>query len=358
MPRGFHRYALKVVGNMLVKSASVMDNNNFILLATSDISGVAADGAQMMSRKMPGCAEPQQFNTFDELDTYLLNFNGADMLDRGVAEYTTQMRAVRYYIRVFWWHVDLVNFTCWQYIQPHIIGEATVGHHADAASRARLRAYANGSNNAGGHTRFMLDLSHDIIQYGVALHHKERPPPTTGGHVMSRLVSVESAPQHGRCDVCEAVALLLTPGLPQGERRKMVNTTNGFCFGCRAACGRMCPDCFACNWNHSIGALKPLAELTLGRVLKNTREAQEAADAEAAQSAVATPTRGSRGGRAPAGSASKRRKFSEIPPVPTPGKAAASLASLGKARAAKRPAAGDASSTAYSADDGSDDTDG
>jgi hypothetical protein len=127
MPRGFHRYALKVVGNMLVKSASVMDNNNFILLATSDISGVAADGARMMPRNMPGCATPQLFNTFDELDTYLLNFNGADMLDRGVAEYTTQMRAVRYYIRVFWWHVDLANFTCWQYIQPHIIGEPSRG---------------------------------------------------------------------------------------------------------------------------------------------------------------------------------------------------------------------------------------
>jgi hypothetical protein len=208
----------------------------------------------------------------------------------------------------------------------------------------------------------MLDLAHDVIQYGVALHHKEQPPPTTAGHALSRLVSDQSAPQHGRCDVCESVALLLMPGLLQGECRKMVNTTNGFCFGCRATCGRMCPDCFACNWNHSIGALKPLAQLTLGRVLKSTREAQETADAEAAQSAAATPTRGSRGGRTPTASASKRRKFSAISPATTPGttpdKTAASLASLGKARAAKRHAANDASSTAYSADDGSDGTDG
>jgi hypothetical protein len=256
IPRGQHSFALKEVDGVLFMSAAVKDNNYFSLLTTRYIHHITPTNKFTAQRRDGESVESViEFASFPAHLLYLYNFNGVDVLDRAIAEFSTQYRSKRYYIRVFWYLVDVVCYFAWRCVQSFLQEVTSAPQHHPQ----RWSHYKTGTHGCGARMSFMLDLGSDVIRRGVAMRDAERPPAPVRHHL-------GTWDSHERCKVCEMVAAELLPQLPQNERRRFVLSTGRFCKQCDSM--PMCQFCFEHNWDHRYSVLRPRKDLSISRKRK------------------------------------------------------------------------------------------
>jgi hypothetical protein len=169
--RGCHAMAVKVVDKMLMLAVAVKDKKRFSFLATSHITGVPEHGTCTIERRERGKRDPEVINSFPALKHYAVNFNGADMFERFVALYSCQYAARRYYVRLFFWLIDLIMVAVVTIILAHVptTEECARGGKRYPAADKRFAEFAADSNTVSRRERIMLAIADSLADLGLRL---------------------------------------------------------------------------------------------------------------------------------------------------------------------------------------------
>ncbi len=247
IPRGQHRFAFKKTpsGTWMMRVA-VKDKRRFGLMSTVRL-GEPSPGKYFMSRRTRGVRLPRAVPSFPALLQYLKNYNGVDLADRGVADFTTQYRINRYYMRLFWYCMDLVSFALWKIAQARIPEDRTAGKKKSAREHPFAAFHKNTGNGLlRGRTKFMIALSNALLTRA------KRMDGTL--HDMQHAFEAKTGAKR-RCPVCESLAT----GANQLERRAgQVANNAGKCDECNSV---MCEDCFRNRWNHATCSIYEPADM-------------------------------------------------------------------------------------------------
>ena len=93
---------------------------------------------------------------------YVENYNAVDRQDRDSADYTTSIKTVRYYIRIFCWMLDRVIHAIYV-IVCHLMSEG---------KRSDWKKYASKNE---GRRKFQIDLAILLLNHAIELDMKEKP---------------------------------------------------------------------------------------------------------------------------------------------------------------------------------------
>ena len=86
---------------------------------------------------------------------YAEHYNAVDKNDRDSADYSTSIRTTRYYLRIFFWILDRVVYTC--YVVVCSLANANVGN----------KCWKQYCTRNGGRRRFQIDLAIQLINYAI-----------------------------------------------------------------------------------------------------------------------------------------------------------------------------------------------
>ena len=122
IPRGMHRFAFKRMesskrGAWLMRVA-VKDKRRFGLMSTVRLG--EPKRVFSMKRRVRGLQHAVDVRSFPALLKYLSNFNGVDLMDRGISEFTSLYRINRFYLLLFCYSVDTVMFSLWKIVLERI----------------------------------------------------------------------------------------------------------------------------------------------------------------------------------------------------------------------------------------------
>lgn len=184
-------------------------------------------------------------------------YNRVDMVDRMIADFTTSQRSIRWYLRIFFFCLDLVLVAIWIIVSFRMELDES------------LKQFRHGARKLGGRHRFQLAMADAIIEYAKAGAIKKHGgaqnvpwfpkhqgcPPSDATKEARRRTATEFDPQQHqlvkmtvrrRCRACEDLAQTTYPEASQDTRRSVVVVTQTRCAGC--------PDDIAlCAYHHGNG---------------------------------------------------------------------------------------------------------
>ena len=216
---------------------------------------------------------------------YALCFNRVDMVDRMIADFTTSQRSIRWYLRIFFFCLDLVLVAIWIIVSFRMELDES------------LKQFRHGARKLGGRHRFQLAMADAIIEYakaGAIKKHgsaqnvpwfpkQQGRPPSDATKEARRRAATEFDPlQHQlmkikkqkRCRACEDLAKTKYPGASQTERRSIVVKTQTRCAGCPDDVA-LCAYHHRNGWDHAHGR-----QVLRGAILDPQKDAAATRSAE------------------------------------------------------------------------------
>jgi len=86
---------------------------------------------------------------------YADHYNAVKKNDRDSADYSTTIRTTRYYLRIFFWILDRVVYTC--YVVVCSLANANIGN----------KYWKKYCSKNGGRRRFQIDLAIELINHAI-----------------------------------------------------------------------------------------------------------------------------------------------------------------------------------------------
>lgn len=156
VPRGWSRRATRPYKTSKgyeyqVQCTVWKDRKQVGFLHTTEIRG--NDGATAR-RAMKGKKRRVVINCPPAQKDYAANFNGVDLNDRDCGDYSTSIRSNRWYLRIFFWSLDRVVFSC------YIVASSL----AKAGIKPAWKKYLSSD---GGRYDFQIDLALAVMEAGI-----------------------------------------------------------------------------------------------------------------------------------------------------------------------------------------------
>jgi hypothetical protein len=310
--RGDYRVAFAEKDGAWTVCLRYKDKKMFMIQSTAFVADPPRGQVTMERRNRGVGGKTQTLPSHPALFAYLKNYGGVDMMDRGIADFSTQYKCNRFYIRMFWYNIDMVIYACWKIAQARIptggadeSAKQAAGKKKTFATDKAYRKYAPGAGSSSCRGRFLftLDLATNMIAKGrtmmaadaalvaaassAAATPRSTPsrrsstssastPSTAGRGMPSPLVGKPHQHLQGlqkmRCVPCELLAeRMYGTVLDRDSRRKLVKHNAQLCYECSVL---MCAHCFESTWDHTHKALKVGTQLTPAIVISCKPELQ------------------------------------------------------------------------------------
>ena len=115
------------------------------------------DGKVKIMRRIAGSVEKTPQSSFFAHDFYVKYFGGVDMMDQAaIAKFMIVIKSARWYLREFFWMLDVLRWNMWVIAQQHI-----------ASGKSTYYSQFMDGRRLGGHQNFVIQLGQDLIQRGI-----------------------------------------------------------------------------------------------------------------------------------------------------------------------------------------------